>query len=55
MSSRTGNEHEASRRLKTAYLVQFDGVMLNENDCIFVMGELVLPVIVVQVSIAIVK
>lgn len=38
MSTRSSNEHEASRRLKSEFLVQFDGVMSNDNDHIIVMG-----------------
>ncbi|KAJ7521328.1 hypothetical protein O6H91_19G048300 [Diphasiastrum complanatum] len=38
MSTRSANEHEASRRLKSEFLVQFDGVMSNQDDRVIVMG-----------------
>lgn len=38
MSTRTENENEASRRLKSEFLVQFDGVASNSGDLITVIG-----------------
>lgn len=39
MSTRTSNEHDASRRLKSEFLVQFDGVTSNSDDLVIVIGE----------------
>lgn len=38
MSTRTENENEASRRLKSEFLVQFDGVSSGSGDLVTVIG-----------------
>jgi spastin len=45
LTSRSTNEHEASRRMKTEFLVQLDGVTanLNPNNRVLVMGATNLP------------
>ncbi|WCJ22824.1 P-loop containing nucleoside triphosphate hydrolases superfamily protein [Euphorbia peplus] len=38
MSTRTASENEASRRLKSEFLIQFDGVTSNPSDLVIVIG-----------------
>jgi SpoVK/Ycf46/Vps4 family AAA+-type ATPase len=38
LSTRSANEHDASRRLKTEFLVQFDGVGSNSESRVIVIG-----------------
>ncbi|KAJ6807497.1 uncharacterized protein M6B38_170440 [Iris pallida] len=38
LSTRVTNENDASRRLKSEFLVQFDGVTSNQNDLVIVIG-----------------
>lgn len=38
LTARSENEHEASRRLKTEFLLQFDGIGNSEDDRITVIG-----------------
>lgn len=45
MSTRTENENEASRRLKSEFLVQFDGVASNSGDLVTVIGKFTIQVL----------
>lgn len=43
LSERKENDHEASRRLKTEFLVQFDGLNNSPTDRISLIGATNLP------------
>jgi len=43
LSSRKDNEHEASRRLKTEFMVQLDGAASNASDRILIIGATNIP------------
>lgn len=39
MSTRLATENDASRRLKSEFLIQFDGVTSNPDDLVIVIGK----------------
>ena len=43
LTSRSENENEASRRLKTEFLVQMDGLTTTESDSVLCIGATNLP------------
>lgn len=43
LSKRSDNEHEASRRIKTEFMIQLDGASTNSNDKLLVIGATNLP------------
>lgn len=45
MSTRTANENEASRRLKSEFLIQFDGVTSSSDDLVIVIGKMYLLIL----------
>lgn len=43
LSKRSDNEHEASRRIKTEFMIQLDGASTNSDDKLLVIGATNLP------------
>jgi SpoVK/Ycf46/Vps4 family AAA+-type ATPase len=43
LTERNSNEHEASRRLKTEFLVQMDGITTSDQDRVVTIGTTNLP------------
>ena len=49
LTERSENENEASRRLKTEFLLQFDGITTSNTDRLLVMGTYTILILVVVV------
>ena len=49
LTERSENENEASRRLKTEFLLQFDGITTSNTDRLLVMGTYTILILVAVV------